>query len=188
MPDYPLPHREAAGNKSCDSNCWATCMTLCLGRRNVAGMPLHKGDSSYKHGLGKGGGSLRTWVLNREVFRPAYYLVTWDTGSRPLWSCAKFSWVRLDSLVSCALLITVNSCNCGTSWWAQHDRNIEEGNSGDHTAQPLAQSRVSYSKLLTIVSSWVLTSSTIDGDSTMCLGNLFQCLMTLHYNSFFLHI
>lgn len=47
------------------------------------------------------------------------------------------------------------------------------GTSGDHLAHPLAQSRVSWSRLPRTVSSRVCNIS-MDGDATICLGYLGQ--------------
>jgi len=60
-----------------------------------------------------------------------------------------------------------------------------EGTSGDHLAQPLCQSRVTYSRLHRTLSRQVLNISK-EGDSTASLGSLFQCSVTLRGKKFFL--
>lgn len=78
----------------------------------------------------------------------------WDVGSNPLWSCAKFSWVRSDSLVSCAQVYS----------WVQNYQSTMEESSGDHTVQGPAQTRW---WLLRVVSCWVLTPSTMENPQAL---------------------
>lgn len=53
-----------------------------------------------------------------------------------------------------------------------------EGISWDHLVWSHCSSRACWSRLPRTMFNWVLSTST-DGDFTMCLGNLFQCLATL---------
>lgn len=57
---------------------------------------------------------------------------------------------------------------CGQAWPA-----VQFCSSGVHLVQPPSSSRVSYSRLPTTISSWVLNFST-DRDPTTSQGNLFQ--------------